>query len=226
VTLKVVPTPLGNLQDITARALTALKEADVILCEDTRRTRQLASHFGITAPLVRYNEFDDRSVGHALAQVREGKKVALVSDGGTPALSDPGRKLVAAARKEGLAVESLPGPFAGAAAVAGSGLPGDQFVFLGFLPRSPGKQRRALEEAGKLEKTIVVYESPYRVVKLLQLVEQVFGPDSQAVVARELSKLHEEWISGTVKEVREKLAAKPSILGEFVIVLNPAAKPE
>jgi 16S rRNA (cytidine1402-2'-O)-methyltransferase len=223
--LRIVPTPLGNLQDITTRSLEALKQADVILCEDTRRTKNLALHFGITAPLVRYNEFDDRSVAHALAQLRQGKKLALVSDGGTPALSDPGRKLVAAARKEGLPVESLPGPCAAVAAVAGSGLPGDQFVFLGFLPRSPGKQRRALEAAAALEKTIVVYESPFRIVKLLEVVESAFGPAAQAVVARELTKVHEEWLTGTVKDVKEKLAAREKILGEIVLVLHPSPAP-
>ncbi len=134
--LYVVPTPIGNLEDMTARALRALKESSVVFCEDTRRTRALMSHFGLSTPLERYDENDERSVDKLLDRVRRGDAVSLVSDGGCPGLSDPGRRAVAAARREGLPVTSLPGPSAVAAAIAGSGLPGDSFVFLGFLPRT------------------------------------------------------------------------------------------
>jgi len=223
--LYVVPTPIGNLEDITARALRVLKESSVVFCEDTRHTRMLMSHFGMTAPLERYDENDPRSVEKLLERVRRGDSVSLVSDGGCPGLSDPGRRAVAAARREGLPVTSLPGPSAVAAAVAGSGLPGDSFVFLGFLARTSGKRRRALEEAKTLGRTIAVYESPFRVLELLEDAAAALGADAQCVAARELSKIHEEYVRGTVASVREAFAARPEILGEFVILFYPEPEP-
>ena len=219
--LYVVPTPIGNLEDMTARALRVLKESSVVFCEDTRRTRTLTSHLGLTVPLERYDENDKRSVERLLERVRRGDVVSLVSDGGCPGLSDPGRRAVAAARREGLPVTALAGPSAVAAAVAGSGLPGDSFVFLGFLPRTASKRRRILDEAKALGRTIVVYESPFRVVELLEDAEAALGPRAQAVVARELSKVHEEWLRGDVEAVRKNLAARAEILGEFVILFHP-----
>jgi 16S rRNA (cytidine1402-2'-O)-methyltransferase len=223
--LYVVPTPLGNLEDMTARALRVLKESSVVFCEDTRRTRALMSHFGLSVPLERYDENDERSVGKLLDRVRRGDAVSLVSDGGCPGVSDPGRRAVAAARREGLPVTSLPGPSAVAAAVAGSGLPGDSFLFLGFLPRTASKRRRALEEAKALGRTIVVYESPFRVLELLEDAEATLGPQAQAVAARELSKVHEEYIRGSVASVRADLAARAEILGEFVVLFHPEPEP-
>ncbi|MBI4060347.1 MAG: 16S rRNA (cytidine(1402)-2'-O)-methyltransferase [Elusimicrobia bacterium] len=223
--LFVVPTPLGNLDDMSARALRALKESNVVFCEDTRRTRNLMSRFGLGAPLERYDENDPRSIDRMLERLRRGDAVSLVSDGGLPGVSDPGRKVVAAARREGLAVTALPGPCAAAAAVAGSGLPGDSFVFLGFLPRTPSKRRKALEAAGRLNRTIVLYESPFRVVELLEDVVAAIGESAQVVAVRELSKIHEEWISGTAASVRANLAARPEILGEFAVVLHPDPEP-
>ena len=223
--LYVVPTPIGNLEDITARALRVLKESSVVFCEDTRHTRMLMSHFGMTAPLERYDENDPRSVEKLLERVRRGDSVSLVSDGGCPGLSDPGRRAVAAARREGLPVTSLPGPSAVAAAVAGSGLPGDSFVFLGFLARTSGKRRRALEDAKALGRTIAVYESPCRVLELLDDAAAALGPDAQCVAARELSKIHEEYVRGTVSSVRAAFAARPEILGEFVILFYPEPEP-
>jgi 16S rRNA (cytidine1402-2'-O)-methyltransferase len=223
--LYVVPTPIGNLEDMTARALRVLKESSVVFCEDTRRTRTLMSHFGLTAPLERYDENDERSVDKLLERVRRGDAVSLVSDGGCPGLSDPGRRAVAAARREGLPVTALAGPSAVAAAVAGSGLPGDSFVFLGFLPRAASKRRRILEEAKALGRTIVVYESPFRVVELLEDAEAALGPQAQAVASRELTKIHEEWIRGTVAAVRANLAARAEILGEFVVLFHPEPEP-
>lgn len=223
--LYVVPTPIGNLEDMTARALRVLKESSVVFCEDTRRTRNLMSHFGLTAPLERYDENDERSVGKLLERVRRGDAVSLVSDGGCPGLSDPGRKAVAAARREGLPVTALAGPSAVAAAVAGSGLPGDSFVFLGFLPRTASKRRRALEEAKALGRTIVVYESPFRVVELFDDAEAALGPDAQAVACRELTKMHEEWIRGSVASVKKDLASRAEILGEFVVLFHPEPEP-
>lgn len=223
--LYVVPTPIGNLEDMTARALRVLKESSVVFCEDTRRTRTLMSHFGLTAPLERYDENDERSVGKLLERLRRGDAVSLVSDGGCPGLSDPGRRAVAAARREGLPVTALAGPSAVAAAVAGSGLPGDSFVFLGFLPRTASKRRRILEEAKALGRTIVVYESPFRVVELFEDAEAALGPRAQAVACRELTKIHEEWIRGSVEAVKKDLAARAEILGEFVVLFHPEPEP-
>lgn len=223
--LFVVPTPLGNLEDMTARALRTLKESKVIFCEDTRRTRNLMSHFGLGVSLERYDENDPRSVDKLLERVRRGDAVSLVSDGGLPGVSDPGRKAVAAARREGLAVTALPGPCAVATAVAGSGLPGDSFIFLGFLSRTSSKRRKALEASKPLSRTIVLYESPFRVLELLEDVIMSIGANAQVVAVRELSKIHEEWIHGTAAEVRDNLASRAEILGEFVIVLHPDPEP-
>lgn len=218
--LTVVPTPIGNLEDMTPRGLRALKEASAVFCEDTRRTQQLLSHFGISKPLVRYEErFADRLV----ERLERGENLALVSDGGTPCLSDPGRRAVALARKKGLPVTSLPGASAVTAALAGSGLPADSFVFLGFLPRSEARQRKALEAAAALGKTIVVYESPFRVAGFLELAERTLGAQAQCCLVRELSKLHEEWHRGTIAQVRASLK---TLLGEFVVMLHPSEDPE
>ncbi len=183
------------------------------------------SHFGLGVPLERYDENDPRSVDKLLERVRRGDAVSLVSDGGLPGVSDPGRKVVAAARRQGLPVTALPGPCAVATAVAGSGLPGDSFIFLGFLPRTPSKRRKALEASKPLNRTIVIYESPFRVLELLEDVIMSVGASSQVVAVRELSKIHEEWIRGTAVNVRENLAARAEILGEFVIVLHPDPEP-
>jgi 16S rRNA (cytidine1402-2'-O)-methyltransferase len=223
--LYVVPTPIGNLEDMTARALRVLKESSVVFCEDTRHTRMLMSHFGLSVPLERYDENDERSVEKLLERVRRGDAVSLVSDGGCPGLSDPGRRAVAAVRREGLPITTLAGPSAVAAAVAGSGLPGDSFLFLGFLPRTSGKRRRILEEAKALGRTLVVYESPFRVLELFDDAEAVLGPKAQAVAARELTKVHEEWIRGDVASVKADLAARAEILGEFVVVFHPEPEP-
>ena len=223
--LTVVPTPIGNLEDMTPRALRALKEARAVYCEDTRRTRQLMSHFGISTPLLRYDERDRRDCDDVLRRVKDGQGVALVSDGGLPGVSDPGRRVVALAHEEGLAVTALPGPSAVVTALAGSGLPADSFVFLGFLPRSASKQVRELKEAAALERTIVAYESPFRLLELLENAEAALGPKAQCCVARELSKMHEEWLTGTIFDVRAKLAARGEIKGECVALFHPKEKP-
>lgn len=219
--LYVVPTPLGNLEDMTPRALRALKESSAVYCEDTRRTRQLMSHFGLSTPLLRYDERNDRCVEELIDRLQSGKSVSLVSDGGLPGVSDPGRRAVARARRAGLPVTALPGGSAVTTALAGSGLPADSFVFLGFLPRSDGRQKRALEEAAGLEKTIVCYESPFRVLGLLENAQAALGAAAQCCVCRELSKVHEEWLYGTVADVRARLAERKEQLGEFVVMLHP-----
>ncbi|MCX5797181.1 MAG: 16S rRNA (cytidine(1402)-2'-O)-methyltransferase [Elusimicrobia bacterium] len=224
--LAIIPTPLGNLEDMPPRALRALREAAAVYCEDTRRTRNLMAHFGLDTPVLRYNERDERDNRRLLERLQAGDDLALVSDGGLPCISDPGRRLVALASRNGIAVTVLPGPSAAVAAVAGSGLPGDSFVFLGFLPRAPGKKRKILQETAALGRTLVLYESPYRVVELLLLAEETLGAKAQACVVRELSKLHEEWLRGTLGEVRARLAARAGLLGEFVVVLHPEEAPE
>jgi 16S rRNA (cytidine1402-2'-O)-methyltransferase len=223
--LAVVPTPLGNLEDMPPRALRVLREAKAVYCEDTRRTRALLTHFGISTPALRYNEHDERDAARVVARLRAGENIALVSDSGLPGVSDPGQRLVALARAEKLPVSALPGPSAAVTAVAGSGLPGGSFIFLGFLPRSAGRKRRALQEAAVLLRTIVIYESPFRIVDLLEHAAAALGPKARACVVRELSKVHEEWLTGTVAEVLGVLAARPKILGEFVAVLHPSPEP-
>ncbi len=220
--LSIVPTPLGNLNDMPPRALEALRAADEIWCEDTRRTLGLLAHFCVRAPVLRYNEHAPKDVERMLDRLRAGKRLALVSDGGMPVISDPGWRIVRAARDAGLPVEVLPGPSAVVAAVAGSGLPGDSFVFLGFLPRSRGRQRRVLTESAALGRTLVIYESPFRVRALLEVLGEAVGPAARCAVVRELSKLFEEWACGTVEEVAARLALKEP-QGEYVVVVHPGA---
>lgn len=224
--LYIVPTPIGNLQDITLRALEVLKEADGVMCEDTRRTQILLSHFGISKPTVRYNENDDHSVSRCLALLESGKTCALVSDCGTPCISDPGWKLVKAAVEKGLKVSSLPGPSAVACALAGAGMTGGAFTFLGFLPRKPGKAAKLISAAYALNHPVVIYESPYRVVKMLELIAKTLGAETPVVLARELSKVYEEWLRGTAAGLARELAQKNKILGEFVLMIDRPAKTE
>lgn len=218
--LSIVPTPLGNLQDITLRALETLKSADFVLCEDTRRTQILLTHFGISKPTVRYNENDDFSVRRCLDLLRGGKHCALVSDCGTPCISDPGWKLVREAAKEKLPITSLPGPSAAACALAGAGFTGGAFTFLGFLPRKAGKAAKLLAAAYSQKHPVIVYESPYRVVKLLELIGKTLGADTPVVAAREISKVYEEWLRGSTTEVAQELQSRKKVQGEFVVVIG------
>ncbi len=218
--LSIVPTPLGNLQDITLRALETLKSADFVLCEDTRRTQILLTHFGISKPTVRYNENDDSSVRRCLDLLRGGKNCALVSDCGTPCISDPGWKLVREAAKEKLPITSLPGPSAAACALAGAGFTGGAFTFLGFLPRKAGKAAKLLTGAYSQKHPVIVYESPFRVIKLLELIGKTLGENTPVVAAREISKVYEEWLRGTTAEVAQDLASRKKVQGEFVVVIG------
>lgn len=225
--LTIVPTPLGNLEDITVRALKALRATDLVLCEDTRRTAKLMARYAIAKKLVRYNEHDERSLAEAAGFLRQGKNVALVSDGGMPCISDPGRRLVTLARAEGIPITVLPGPSAVVTAAAGSGFPADSFIFLGFLPRPRGKIVKALKKAFELEKTVILYESPFRIKKFIGLVCEEFGPDTELVMARELTKVYEEWLKGTAAELRDKLATVKEVKGEIVVMLRlPSFKEE
>ncbi len=225
--LSIVPTPLGNLQDITLRALETLKSVDCVLCEDTRRTQILLMHFGISKPTVRYNENDDFSLRRCLDLLKQGKHCALVSDCGTPCISDPGWKLVRAAVAEGVPVTSLPGPSAAACALAGAGFTGGAFTFLGFLPRKSGKAAKLLSAAYEQNHPVIVYESPFRVIKLLELVSKTLGPHTPVVAAREISKIYEEWLRGSAQSVAENLAKRKKVQGEFVVVIGlPETKQE
>lgn len=218
--LYIVPTPIGNLQDITLRALEVLKNADVIFCEDTRRTQILLSHFAISKPTMRYNENDDHSIRRCVEVLQSGKTAALVSDCGTPCISDPGWKLVKEALAADMKVSSLPGPSAVACALAGAGITGGAFTFLGFLPRKPGKAAKLISNAYGLNIPVVLYESPYRVIKMLELIAKTLGENTPMIVARELSKVYEEWTRGTVRELIENFSKRTKVQGEFVLIID------
>jgi 16S rRNA (cytidine1402-2'-O)-methyltransferase len=218
--LYIVPTPLGNLGDITLRAIEVLRQADWVACEDTRRTLGLMNHLGLSKPLISYHAHSStRRLGQVLEALHTGKRVALVTDAGTPGLSDPGTELIQAAIEASIPVVTLPGPCAAIAALVGSGLPTDRFFFIGFLPRRPARAKRALVQALATEGTVVLYESPYRAAETVGRIEEVAGPESQVVIARELTKVHEEFLRGTAREIRQHLEAKPP-LGEVVILFK------
>jgi 16S rRNA (cytidine1402-2'-O)-methyltransferase len=215
--LVVCPTPIGNLEDVTLRVLSALREADAVACEDTRRTRVLLERYGVSAKLVPYHEHNERKRARELVErMRGGETVALVSDAGMPLISDPGFVLVRECVAAGLPVEVLPGPSAAIAALVASALPADSWRFAGFLPRKKGDLRRLLSEPGG---TLVAFESPRRVPATLALAAEL-APDREAVVARELTKAHEEVLRGTTAELAERYAAAPP-RGEVALVFGP-----
>jgi 16S rRNA (cytidine1402-2'-O)-methyltransferase len=217
--LYVVATPLGNLEDVTLRALRVLREVSLVACEDTRRTAKLLAAHGIRTPTTSYFEHNERWKGHRiLAAMREGRDVALVSDAGTPAVSDPGYRLVRDARAAGLPVVPVPGPSAAVAAVSVSGLPSDRFLFAGFLPARAGARRRALEEIARREETLVFYESPHRVAESLADMADILG-DRDAFLCREATKTHEEYRRGRLSELRDELAARGEVKGEIALVV-------
>ncbi len=218
--LYIVPTPIGNLRDITLRALDVLQACDGVLCEDTRRTQTLLTHFQIHKPLYRYNENDARSVMRCVEALQAGKNCALVSDCGTPCISDPGWKLVKAALAAGIAVTALPGPTAMACALSAAGLTGGAFTFLGFLPRKPGKAAKLISGAAALKHPVIVYESPYRVVKMLELIAKTLGENIPVVAAREISKVYEEYARGTARELAQQFSKKKKVQGEFVLIID------
>ncbi len=216
--LYIVPTPVGNMEDMTMRAIRVLKEADVVLAEDTRTSGILLKHFGISKPLLSHHKFNEHGTSAAIVErLLAGQTVALVSDAGTPGISDPGFFLVREAVRAGIEVQTLPGATAFVPALVSSGLPCDRFVFEGFLPQKKGRQSR-IEALKDEERTIVFYESPYRVLKLLQQLAAVFGPDRQASACREISKIHEESVRGTLQElIAHFTETEPR--GEFVVVV-------
>jgi 16S rRNA (cytidine1402-2'-O)-methyltransferase len=219
--LYLVATPIGNLADITLRGLTVLRDVDRIFCEDTRVTGKLLAKYGIPTPLAVYHDHNADEIRHViLAALRRGEKVALVSDAGTPLISDPGYKLVRAAIAENLAVTAVPGPSAALTALILSGLPPDAFLFAGFLPPRQAARRRALESAARVEGSLVFYESTPRLAESLADMAQVFG-NRPAAVARELTKLHEELRRGPLAELAEHYRAAGAPRGEAVIVVGP-----
>lgn len=225
--LYIVPTPVGNLDDMTLRAVKILSEADLILAEDTRTSSVLLKHFGIRRPLQSHHKFNEHQTAALIRErILGGLDVALISDAGTPGISDPGFLLARSCAEEGIEVQTLPGPTACIPALVSSGLPCDRFCFEGFLPQKKGRQSR-LEELSRETRTLVFYESPYRLVKTLEQLAGVFGADRRCSVAREISKVHEEHRRGTLQEVAAWFSEhEPK--GEIVIVVAGAepAKPQ
>lgn len=221
--LYIVGTPIGNLQDITLRALDTLRDASLILAEDTRQTRKLLDRHGLHTPMLSYHRFNEAArAEEIIARLRGGEAIALVSDSGMPAVSDPGARLVAACHHAGLPVRAIPGPSAVTTAIALAGHPARGFAFAGFLPHKSGARRRELAEWGKAALPVVFFESPYRLLKLLDDVEAVLGP-RQLFIGRELTKHFEEHLRGTPSEIRA-LFAKRAVKGECVVVLAPASQ--
>ena len=219
--LYLVATPIGNLEDITLRALRVLREVDLIACEDTRQTGKLLRHFEIVdKPIVSYHEHNEAArTKELVAKLEGGGSIALVSDAGTPLVSDPGYRLVTAAIDAGIPVVPIPGASAVLVALAAAGLPTDAFRFCGFLPAKSGQRRKSLEELRAEGCTLIFYEAPHRIVDALADITVVYG-DRPVVVARELTKIHEEFLRGTAEEVRVKLAARPSVKGEITLLIG------
>jgi len=228
--LYLVATPIGNLGDITLRALDVLRRADRIACEDTRQTQKLLNHFQIDVPTISCHEHNELARATELvAEIGSGKRIALVSDAGTPAISDPGSRLVQAAIEAGVPVIPIPGANAALSALVASGLPAAEFAFLGFLPEKSGARRTRIEELaaeseGMAGRTLIFYEAPHRIAETLADFEAVWGPGLRIVLARELTKVHEEFLRGTVAEVRKELGLRDRIRGEITLLVEPPGK--
>ena len=221
--LYLVPTPVGNLGDMTFRAVEVLNSVDLILAEDTRTSRVVMQHYGITTPMQAYHIFNEhQTLQSVIARLQSGMDIALVTDAGTPGISDPGFLLVREAVKEGIDVECLPGATAFVPALIDSGLPCDRFVFEGFLPHKKGRQTK-ISLLAQEPRTMILYESPHRLVKALEQLAEACGPDRQVSVSREISKLHHETVRGSLQEVHDHFA-QHDVKGEIVIILS--GKPE
>ena len=228
--LYLVATPIGNLEDITLRALRVLREVDRIACEDTRQTQKLLNHFDISTPTISYHEHNEQArTAELIALLQQGGRVALVSDAGTPSFSDPGFELVRASVAAGVRVIPIPGANAALSALIASGMNTERFLYVGFLPAKRGARRTELETLaeGMPGLTLVIYEAPHRILETLADVAAVWGDSARVVVARELTKLHEELLRGTVKEVRLELGARERVRGEIVLLIEamPSAQP-
>ena len=228
--LYLVATPIGNLEDITLRALRVLRSADRIACEDTRQTQKLLNHFGIDTPTISYHMHNETGrAAELVEQLRAGARIAVVSDAGTPGISDPGAEIASAAIAAGIPVFPIPGANAALSAVIASGLLAERFTFLGFLPAKSGQRRTALEELRSHPQdrgTCVFYEAPHRILDALADIEVVFGPAQHVVIAREITKLHEEFLRGPVRDIRQSLAQRDSVRGEIVLIFAPTAVAE
>jgi len=223
--LYLVATPIGNLEDISLRALRVLKEADVIACEDTRQTLKLLSHFDIHKPLESYHEHNEMTrAAELVLRIEEGARIALVSDAGTPVISDPGHRLVSLCLRHKLPVIPIPGPSAIIAALAASGMPSEEFTFIGFLPARPAERRRHLRELAAEPRTMVLYEAPHRLRAALEDALEILG-NRHVTVARELTKLHEEFLHGRIDELIATLAGKPARGEITLLIAPPEAKP-
>ena len=218
--LYLVGTPIGNLEDITLRALRVLKEADQIACEDTRHTQQLLTHYDIRKPLVSYHEHNELTRAPELVlALEQGAKIALVSDAGMPLVSDPGHRLVTLCLRHHIPVVPVPGPSALLASLSASGLPNEEFLFVGFLPARSGERRRALERLRIEERTIILYEAPHRVAECVADAREILG-DRPACLAREVTKLHEEFVRGKLSEIAASLEERPA-RGEITLIIGP-----
>jgi 16S rRNA (cytidine1402-2'-O)-methyltransferase len=220
--LYIVATPIGNLEDITLRALRVLREVDLIACEDTRQTRKLLDHFSIAKPSISYHDHNEAArTAELIARIEGGASIALVSDAGTPLVADPGYRLVAAAISAGIAVVPIPGPSAVISALAASGLATDSFRFCGFLPPKATQRRKTLAELKHESCTLIFYEAPHRILDALDDITEVLGARPVAV-GREITKLHEEFLRGSAAEIRIKLAVRPSVKGEITLLIGKA----
>ena len=218
--LYIVGTPIGNLEDITLRALRILKEVDLIACEDTRHTQKLLNHFNIAKTLVSYHEHNEMTrSSELLIQLEQGAKIALVSDAGMPLVSDPGYRLVTLCVRHKIPVVPIPGPSAMLAALAAAGLPNEEFLFVGFLPQRSGERRRMLERLRIEERTMIFYEAPHRVAESIADAQEILG-DRPACIAREVTKVHEEFLRGRLSQLAESLAERPA-RGEITLVIGP-----
>src|SRR5271157_636564 len=222
-TLYLVGTPIGNLEDITLRALSTLKEVDLIACEDTRQTIKLLNHYGIETPTVSYHEHNELTrAAELVVHLEDGDDIALVTDAGTPGVSDPGYRLVALAVRHHIRVVPIPGASAFLSALVASGLPTDSFRFSGFLPAKAGARRTALEAVRNSPRTQIFYEAPHRIVETLRDIVEILGPERHVVIAREVTKLHEEFLRGRAGSLLEQLEQRGDIKGEITLLIGKA----
>jgi 16S rRNA (cytidine1402-2'-O)-methyltransferase len=225
--LYLVATPIGNLEDITSRAIRVLKECDLIACEDTRQTQKLLNHFGIETPMISYYEQNEASrAAELIEKLAAGARIAVVSDAGTPGISDPGFRLVTLAIERGMPVIPIPGPAAFVSALVASGLPVESFSFRGFLPGKSGARRTQLDSVRQSMQTEIFYEAPHRIRETLDDVITVLGTARRIVVGRELTKIHEEFLRGTAAEVLASVNARGELKGEIVLLIGPASNHE
>ena len=222
--LYIVATPIGNLEDITLRALRILRQANLIACEDTRHTQKLLNHFDIKTRTQSYHQHNEAARAEELVErVAQGEAVALVSDAGTPGISDPGERVIRAAVKRGLNVVAVPGPSAMISALIASGVSTETFRFAGFLPARSGERRTALESFANSPETLIFYEAPHRLLEALADLQSAFGPEREIVIARELTKVHEEFLRGPIRDVFASLSARGAVKGEITLIV--AGKP-